>query len=75
MNWHEYHAALPSLPEDVTLEQWRDAVAKGEALLEQVSEEDRPMARTILGSTLIEAGALLGFLPEEPIDPSEFDEA
>lgn len=63
MTWQEYLAALPELPDDVTLEQWRAAVAKGEALLEQVDEKDRPLARTILGDTLMQAGVFMGFVP------------
>jgi uncharacterized protein YmfQ (DUF2313 family) len=62
MTWQEYLAALPELPDDVTIEQWRAAVEKGKALLEQVNEKDRPLAKTILGDTLIQAGAFMGFL-------------
>lgn len=72
MTWQEYSVALPALPADVTGEQWRAAVAQGEALLEQVTAEDKPMARAVLGSTLIESGALLGFV--SPVD-FELDKA
>jgi len=62
MTWQEYSDALPELPENPTLEQWSETVAKAKALLEEVAEPDRKMARRVLGDTLIQAGAFLGYV-------------
>jgi hypothetical protein len=62
VNWRQYSDALPKLPEQPTLEQWHATVAKATAMLDRVDEPDRQMARRVLGDTLIQAGAFLGFI-------------
>jgi hypothetical protein len=54
MTWQEFQDAMPGLPDEPTKEQWLETVAKAEALVEQVDEADRGMARVILGDTLIQ---------------------
>jgi hypothetical protein len=68
MNWQQYADALPELPDAPTLEQWRETVAKAKELLVQVDETDRHMARRILGDTLIQTGAFMGYT-ESPAAP------
>jgi homoserine kinase len=62
VTWQQYSDALPVLPESPTREQWIEAVQQAEALLEQVQESDRHLASRILGDTLVQAGAFLGFI-------------
>jgi len=63
MTWQEFQRAKPKLPDHPTLEQWREAVAQAEAMIAtEVDEADRGMAEVILGDTLIQAGALLGYV-------------
>lgn len=63
MTWQEFQLAKPRLPDHPTLEQWREAVAKAEAMIAtEVDPADRGMAEVILGDTLMQAGAFLGYL-------------
>lgn len=62
MTWQEYQAALPALPDEPTLEQWQGAMTAARELLEQVDESDRKMAGVILGDTLVQVGAFLGYV-------------
>jgi hypothetical protein len=62
VTWQEFQKAMPGLPDEPTLEQWRETVAQAEALLAQVDAADRGMAGRILGDTLMQAGAFLGYL-------------
>jgi hypothetical protein len=63
MTWQEFQLAKPKLPDHPTLEQWQEAVAKAEAMIEnEVDEADRGMAGVILGDTLMQAGVFLGFV-------------
>lgn len=63
MTWQEFQLAKPKLPDQPTLEQWQETVAKAEAMIAtEVDEADRGMAGVILGDTLIQAGVFLGYL-------------
>lgn len=62
MNFAEFLEKLPDLPDEPTREQWDAAVKQAEALVPQVDEADRDLARTAIGDTLIQVGAFLGFV-------------
>lgn len=63
MTWQEFQLAKPQLPDHPTLEQWREAVAEAQAMIAtEVDAADRGMAEVILGDTLMQAGAFLGYL-------------
>ncbi|MFL5520597.1 MAG: hypothetical protein ACJ8B6_06650 [Gemmatimonadales bacterium] len=68
MTWQEFQLRKPALPDEPTLEQWQQAVADAERMIEtEVIEADRQMARAILGDTLIQAGVFLGYMPPSEV--------
>lgn len=63
MTWQEFQLAKPKLPDHPTKEQWQETVDKAETMIDtEVDETDRAMARVIVGDTLMQAGAFLGYL-------------
>jgi len=63
MTWQEFSKqAIADLGNAPTREQWRAAVDRATAMLDQVDEADRLAARGIIGDTLIQTGAFLGYL-------------
>jgi hypothetical protein len=66
MTWREFQHARPHLPDNPTLEQWKETVAATQAMIDnQVAEADRGMAGVIMGDTLGQAGAFMGFIDPE----------
>lgn len=62
MTWQEFQVAMPGLPQHPSKEQWQATVAQAEALLDQVDPKDRALARVIIGDTLGQVGAFMGFI-------------
>jgi hypothetical protein len=74
VNLQEFRdVAIRQLPDEPTRDEWADAVAFAESKLSEVDDADRQMARSMIAATLIEWGALWGFLQQEtgPNDDTE----
>lgn len=64
--------AIRQLPDNPSREEWAEAVEWAESKLLEVDEADREMARSVIGATLIESGALWGFIEQEIEDDDDF---
>lgn len=62
MTWQEFGEKLIALGDDTSREQWQAALDHARSLLPQVDEADRDLAEEIIGDTLIETGASLGYV-------------
>lgn len=62
MTWQEFGEQMIALSDAPSREEWQAALDHARSLLPQVDEADRDLAEEIIGDTLIETGAFLGYV-------------